>query len=114
MEAMRWRRALCRRADGWLRMDVKAREHPPISLSFRAPIRGLSADVSQRYSLYTPELSLMAETEQTTASTPAIAYEYAWFGGQPVAQFEAANTLHWTFNDHLGTPILHTARLRLA
>ena len=51
----------------------------------------------------------MAETEQTTAMTPAIAYEYVWFGGQPVAQFDAAtNTPHWTFTDHLGTPILQT------
>ncbi|HXH38819.1 MAG TPA: RHS repeat-associated core domain-containing protein [Thermoanaerobaculia bacterium] len=51
----------------------------------------------------------MAETYQTTASTPAIAYEYVWFGGQPVAQFDAAtNTPHWTFTDHLGTPILQT------
>jgi RHS repeat-associated protein len=51
----------------------------------------------------------MAETEHTTATTPAIAYEYVWFGGQPVAQFDAAtNTPHWTFTDHLGTRILQT------
>jgi RHS repeat-associated protein len=92
------------------RAFVRARaDHPPVTLSFRAPIRELSADVSQRYSLYTPELNLMAETEQTNAATPAIAYEYVWFGGQPVAQFDVAtNTPHWTFTDHLGTPILQT------
>jgi RHS repeat-associated protein len=51
----------------------------------------------------------MAETETTTASSPAISYEYIWFGGQPVAQFDAAtNTPHWTFTDHLGTAILTT------
>jgi RHS repeat-associated protein len=62
-----------------------------------------------RYSLYTPELNLMSETETSTASTPAVAYDYIWFGGKPVAQVDAAtNTTHWTFTDHLGTPILQT------
>ncbi len=82
---------------------------PPVSLSVHAPIRQSSPDPLLRYSLYTPELNLMAETEQTTAPTPAIAYEYVWFGGQPVAQFDiATNTTHWTFTDHLGTTILQT------
>ena len=63
----------------------------------------------QRYSFYTPELSLMAETELTSNATPVIAYEYIWFGGQPLAQIETAtSTIAWYFNDHLGTPILQT------
>jgi len=60
-----------------------------------------------RYTLYTPELSLLAETQLTSSATPTIQYEYAWFGGQPVAQFTVSTT-YWTFDDHLGTPILQT------
>ncbi|MDQ6802320.1 MAG: RHS domain-containing protein, partial [Acidobacteriota bacterium] len=60
-----------------------------------------------RYSLYAPELNLLAETQLTASATPAIQYEYAWFGGQPVAQF-IGTTTYWTFNDHLGTPVLQT------
>jgi hypothetical protein len=80
---------------------------PPLSLAVRGNFaaKPLAADDPHRYSLYTPELNLMAETEQTTASAPAIAYEYIWFGGQPVAQIETAtNHVHYDFNDHLGTP----------
>src|SRR5258706_1140511 len=51
----------------------------------------------------------MAETAESTAATPPIAYDYVWFGGQPVAQVDVAtNTTHWTFTDHLGTPIFQT------
>jgi RHS repeat-associated protein len=61
------------------------------------------------YSLYTPELNLMSQTTPSTASNPPIAHEYIWFGGQPVAQIDAAtNTPRSTFTDHLGTPILQT------
>jgi RHS repeat-associated protein len=96
----------CRRAFSGMR----GADHP-ISLSVRGDFvaRSLVVDDAKRYSLYTPELNLMAETEVTTAAIPAIAYEYVWFGGQPVAQFDTAtNTPHWTFTDHLGTPILQT------
>lgn len=63
----------------------------------------------RRYSLYTPELQLMAETEITTSTAPAIAWEYVWFGGQPVAQIASATgAIEWTFTDHLGTPLLQT------
>ncbi len=62
-----------------------------------------------RYSLYNPELNLMSETETSAASTPAVAYDYIWFNGKPVAQVDVAtSTTHWTFTDHLGTPILQT------
>jgi len=58
---------------------------PPLSLSVHTPI-ALSSSDAHRYSLYTPELNLMAETEQTASATPAIAYESIGFGGQPLAQ----------------------------
>ncbi|HYC87626.1 MAG TPA: RHS repeat-associated core domain-containing protein [Thermoanaerobaculia bacterium] len=63
----------------------------------------------RRHSLYTPEAHLLAETELTTAPHPAVAYEYLWFNGEPAAQIETAtSTIHWYFNDHLGTPLLTT------
>jgi len=64
---------------------------------------------SRRYSFYTPEMNLLAETSLVATGTPPIAYEYVWFNGHPVAQFDVAtSTTHWTFTDHLGTPILQT------
>jgi RHS repeat-associated protein len=64
---------------------------------------------ARRHSLYTPELQLLAETEITTSATPAVAYEYIWFAGQPLAQIATATgAIQWYFNDHLGTPILQT------
>jgi RHS repeat-associated protein len=61
-----------------------------------------------RYSFYTPELNLLAETDWS-ASTPAMEWEYIWFNGQPVAQIATATgTVDWYFNDHLGTPIIQT------
>jgi RHS repeat-associated protein len=99
---MRFRNTL-RRSLGLTRVN------PPLSLYVGTPIALSSPSDAHRYSIYTPELNLMAETEQTTAATPAVAYEYIWFGGQPVAQVDTAtNTTHWTFTDHLGTPILQT------
>jgi hypothetical protein len=69
----------------------------------------LTPGTKRRYSLYTPELNLLAETVATTASAPAIAHEYVWFGGVPRAQIETStNTIHYYFNDHLGTPVLTT------
>jgi hypothetical protein len=68
-----------------------------------------TAGVLQRYSFYTPELNLMAETQLTEAATPTIEYEYLWFNGEPLAQIETATgTIHWYFNDHLGAPVLTT------
>jgi RHS repeat-associated protein len=70
----------------------------------------------RRYSLYSPEMSLLAETEHTTTSTPPIQYEYVWFAGAPVAQLTysvpseplAATEVVWTVTDHLGTPKIQT------
>jgi RHS repeat-associated protein len=65
--------------------------------------------VGRQYFFYTPEMSLMAETELTTnPGAPAVLYEYIWFNGQPVAQIDAGPVTHWTFTDHLGTPLIQT------
>jgi len=64
----------------------------------------------QQYTFYTPELNLMSETTSTsTTATPVTAFDYVWFGGQPLAQIEnATGNIAWYFNDHLGTPIRQT------
>jgi len=63
-----------------------------------------------KYSLYTSELQLLAETVPTNLTNKPITYEYIWFAGTPAAQIESAtNTIHYYFNDHLGTPILTTS-----
>ena len=63
----------------------------------------------RRYSFYSPEMSLLAETEiKTDTGTPAVQYEYIWFNGHPVAQVDPGPTTHWTFTDHLGTPLIQT------
>ena len=54
----------------------------------------------------TPMMRMLAETTITTG-TPAIAYDYVWFAGRPVAQLSSAGT-SWTYADHLGTPLLQT------
>jgi len=64
---------------------------------------------SRQFFLYTPELNLLAETELTANAHPAIANEYIWWNGHPVAQVDATGTTSWTFTDHLGTPILQTS-----
>jgi RHS repeat-associated protein len=62
-----------------------------------------------RYSFYSPEMNLIAETEPSTSATQTAAYEYVWFAGAPVAQIDTAtSTTHWTFTDHLGTPQIQT------
>ncbi len=65
--------------------------------------------LGRRYSFYSPEMNLLAETEiKTTSGTPAVLYEYVWFNGHPVAQVDSGTTTHWTFTDHLGTPLIQT------
>ena len=39
---------------------------------------------------------------------PAIIYEYIWLNGHPVGQVDGGVVNHWTFTDHLGTPIIQT------
>jgi len=64
---------------------------------------------TRQFFLYTPEMNLLAETDLTTAQHPAIANEYIWFNGHPVAQVDSTGTTVWTFTDHLGTPLLQTS-----
>jgi RHS repeat-associated protein len=84
----------------------------PCLMSSVLPPREIAAmaGVEQsRYNLYTPELTLLAETETSGASAKAIAWQYVFFGGEPMAQIEnATGAMHWYFTDHLGTPILTT------
>jgi RHS repeat-associated protein len=82
----------------------------PVSLGVHyGSLTTTSEGAARRHSLYTPELQLLAETEITTAPSPAIAYEYIWFAGQPLAQVTTATAaIDWYFNDHLDTPILQT------
>ena len=62
-----------------------------------------------KYTLYSPELTLLSETGPSSMTPLAIAYDYIWFGGQPLAQIETATgNTRWYFNDHLGTPIIQT------
>jgi len=61
---------------------------------------------NKRYFFYTPELSLLAETTLAPNPSTTGGYEYVWFNGHPVAE-ENGGT-HWTFTDHLGTPLLLT------
>ncbi len=60
-----------------------------------------------RETFYDPKLHLLAETAQFTTGTPAIAYKYVWLGDRPVAQVDSLGT-HWTYADHLGTPLQQT------
>jgi RHS repeat-associated protein len=99
------------RLRNWLRAK---RKQPPVSLTItmeaaQLPQATNTAGLLQRYSFYTPELNLMAETELTEAATPATEYEYVWFNGEPLAQIETATgAIHHYFNDHLGAPLLTT------
>ena len=49
--------------------------------------------------------------EMTMPSSGSTSYDYIWFAGQPVAQVDitaSTTTTHWTFTDHLGTPLIQT------
>ncbi|MDP9190151.1 MAG: RHS domain-containing protein [Acidobacteriota bacterium] len=71
--------------------------------------------VARRFSIYTPELQLMAVTRDDasniwtySAEDKNIDYEIVWFAGRPVAQVTSGGATLYTFTDHLGTPILQT------
>jgi RHS repeat-associated protein len=100
--------AFLQRASHWL-VPRRGSEKIPLSLAVGARYTSPQAvGDPRRYSLYLPELHLMSETEVGTG-TPTIAYEYIWFGGEPLAQVETAtNAISWYFNDHLGAPLLTT------
>ncbi len=58
--------------------------------------------------IYSPEMNLLAESELGRPREKAILYEYIWFNGHPVAQVDGGAVTHWTFTDHLGTPLIQT------
>ncbi|MGD0473978.1 MAG: RHS repeat-associated core domain-containing protein [Candidatus Velthaea sp.] len=63
-----------------------------------------TAAAGTRTSLYDPAMHLQSETG---LSGSAIAYDYVWFAGRPVAQEDTAT--HWTVTDDLRAPILQTS-----
>ncbi len=67
----------------------------------------LSSGGDSRDSFFDPGSHLIAETTQFTGSNPPLAYKYIWLGNRPVAQVDSGGT-HWTFADHLGTPLVQT------
>ena len=82
---------------------------PPVTLAVRMRTHDDAGSGLVRYSFYSPEMNLIAETEPSTSATQTAAYEYVWFAGAPVAQIDTAtSTTHWTFTDHLGTPQIQT------
>jgi RHS repeat-associated protein len=83
----------------------------PIGLAVASPLTAQTTATgpTRQYSFYTPELQLMSETSLTDATTPAIAYDYVWLGGEPLAQIAAATgQITYDLNDHLGAPLLQT------
>jgi RHS repeat-associated protein len=61
---------------------------------------------------YSPELRLLNWTVNPSG-TPVPENDIVWFGERPVAQDSAStpSATHWTFADHLGTPLLQTDAL---
>ncbi|HVN70148.1 MAG TPA: RHS repeat-associated core domain-containing protein [Candidatus Binatia bacterium] len=55
--------------------------------------------------LYDPNMHLQGESSLTSG---ALAYEYVWFGGTPVAQIDIGSATHWTATDERGAPFLQT------
>jgi RHS repeat-associated protein len=72
----------------------------------RAVTQGISGSKT-RYSFYDPMDTLLSESALTSSGKPSIAFDYIWFGELPIAQ-DSSGTLSYTFDDHLGTPILQT------
>lgn len=72
----------------------------------RRRVQTQTSGALQRVSLYDTSNHLLAESAASSTPTP-IAYDYVWFGDRPVAQLDATST-HYTFSDHLGTPLIQT------
>ncbi len=69
-----------------------------------------AAAPGRRHAVYSTEATLIAETAVASTARPEIEQEYVWFDSRPVAQFDAAaQTVRWTFADHLSTPLLQTS-----
>jgi RHS repeat-associated protein len=95
----------------WRRLIHRLRRGEDTSLGFSVTTKLTTATGPTRsYSFYTPELQLLAETALTDAATPSIAYDYVWFGGEPLVQVNTTTgEIAYDFNDHLGAPLLQTA-----
>ena len=84
-----------------------------IGSSVTSPLPPPWGGTSTRRSIYSPELSLLAQYDTSgfvLEGAPPEGTDYIWFGGQPVAQAftDLAQPLRYTFTDHLGTPLLQT------
>ncbi len=71
---------------------------------FRRRVRAQSSAGTRAY-LYDPSMHLQGESSLTSG---ALAYEYVWFGGTPVAQIDVGSATHWTVTDQRGAPFLQT------
>src|SRR3954447_5529537 len=79
---------------------------------------GYPTPYASRYYVYSPELQLLAVTVDDNTNVwgkkaignvvPATQHQIAWFNGRPVLDLVGGSTLLYTFDDHLGTPILQT------
>jgi RHS repeat-associated protein len=75
---------------------------------------------ARRFSIYTPELQLMAVTRDDATNVWALSaadkdvqYEIVWFAGRPIAQVTPAGPTLYTYADHLGTPFLQMDATRI-
>ena len=71
---------------------------------FRRRVQAQLPTGGQRVSFYGPNNTVLAETAQDGTT---VAYDYVWFGDRPVAQLDPNGT-HYTYADHLGTPLMQT------
>jgi len=78
---------------------------------------GYTAPFVTRYYVYSPELQLLAVSDEgpnvwgkTAISNmvPPMKHEIVWFNGRAVAERVDGTTARFTFTDHLGTPLLQT------
>lgn len=72
----------------------------PLSVFFRQ--RSFAPSKSQNY------VSGKSGVRPASPRERTILYEYIWFGGMLVAQVDSGTVTHWTFTDHLGTPLIQT------
>jgi len=102
---------------GWLAGSVEDREATGVVPgysdwesveSIEAALAASPPGPPKRNLIYSPEMNLLAESELTWPREKAILYEYIWFNGHPVTQIDGTAVTHWTFTDHLGTPLIQT------
>jgi RHS repeat-associated protein len=80
----------------------------PLEKRMPVVLAGNPPGPTKRNFIYSPEMNLLAESELSQPREKAIIYEYIWFNGHPVAQVDGGTITHWTFTDHLGTPLIQT------